>query len=39
MTIVLCFLDETIEKSMDYGRKFFEGHKFLVYTQISDTIH
>ena len=27
MIMVPCFLDETIEKLMDYSAKFFEGHK------------
>ena len=35
MTMVPCFLDETIEKFMDYSWRSFRGHTASVYTQIS----
>ena len=36
MTMVPHFLDETIEKSMNISPKYFEGHKPLVWTQVSN---
>jgi hypothetical protein len=35
MTMVPCFLDETIEKSKDYSPQSFGEHKHLVQTQMN----
>jgi hypothetical protein len=39
MTVIFHFLDESIEKFMDYSSKFFGGHKSLVEFQMIFFIH